>query len=426
MATKSQLKTYFEKGDIPTSTQFGELIDSLLSVPSEDTMDRPNQNLFFGNGEENPYIQGIRTISKVNDSSNIVVNMWIFSTYNNNDGELAIPMFILMRTNTKNPGLLHGNNTLHYCIPNILNIETFVQQGVDCNTSTDDDIFNTVYNWEFKPFGEGDSIFPRIAYIDGQSAWDTWYNNFKAAHDENETNGKISSINIEGIIIDNCTFIIESQIDINFKSGTDTILFKDCFFQFENTKDSNVNINFSGCRLIHSYISGNCNFQNGIFENCTFDIRTTINNATIYKSYITANKLYKCNCYYSTICNVTIEDGNVQACDVLHSQLHGLSSSRSKFYSCKIEQLKLMDTIGLVLYACIIPSGALNPFAESTATVIQGFIWGCDFSNMSAIPGVMKGAQCCKFKSTLLSSGVILADIFGNKNAATNGMNTGV
>lgn len=47
MATKSQLKTYFEKGDIPTSAQFGELIDSLLSVPSENTMDRPNQNLFF-------------------------------------------------------------------------------------------------------------------------------------------------------------------------------------------------------------------------------------------------------------------------------------------------------------------------------------------------------------------------------------------
>lgn len=47
MATKSQLKTYFETGKIPTSTQFGELIDSLLSVPSEDTMDRPNQNLFL-------------------------------------------------------------------------------------------------------------------------------------------------------------------------------------------------------------------------------------------------------------------------------------------------------------------------------------------------------------------------------------------
>ena len=76
MATKSQLKTYFEKGDIPTSTQFGELIDSLLSVPSEDTMDRPNQNLFFGNGEENPYMQGVRTISMSIDTN--VINMYFF------------------------------------------------------------------------------------------------------------------------------------------------------------------------------------------------------------------------------------------------------------------------------------------------------------------------------------------------------------
>ena len=57
-------------------------------------------------------------------------------------------------------------------------------------------------------------------------------------------------------------------------------------------------------------------------------------------------------------------------------------------------------------------------------TVIQGFIWGCDFSNMTSIPGVMRGAQCCKFKSTLLSKRVIKADFFGNKNAATDGMNT--
>lgn len=38
----------------------------------------------------------------------------------------------------------------------------------------------------------------------------------------------------------------------------------------------------------------------------------------------------------------------------------------------------------------------------------------------------MKGVQCCKFKSTLLSQGIIFADIFGNKNASINGMNTGV
>lgn len=45
---------------------------------------------------------------------------------------------------------------------------------------------------------------------------------------------------------------------------------------------------------------------------------------------------------------------------------------------------------------------------------------------MSTIPGDMKGAQCCKFKSALLASHLIMADLFGNKSAATNGMNTGV
>lgn len=152
MATKSQLKQYFKSQKIPTEAQFGTLIDSLINTPSTDITQRPNQNLFFGNGEENPYIQGIRTISKADDNSNGVVNMWILSTYNNNDGKLAVPMLILMRTSTKNPGLLPANNDLRYCIPTVQNIENFVQQGVDCNLSTDEDIFNVVYNWEFKTF----------------------------------------------------------------------------------------------------------------------------------------------------------------------------------------------------------------------------------------------------------------------------------
>ena len=146
MATKNQLKEYFKSQKIPTEAQFETLIDSLINLPSTNITERPNQNLFFGNGEENPYIQGIRTISKVDDSSNGVVNMWIFSTYNNNNGKLAIPMFILMRTSTKNPGLLPANNSLRYCIPNVENIERFIQLGVDCNTSTDDDIFGAIYN----------------------------------------------------------------------------------------------------------------------------------------------------------------------------------------------------------------------------------------------------------------------------------------
>lgn len=427
MATKSQLKQYFETGKIPTQAQFGELIDFVQPLIGDDPGDRPNQTLRFGSDGSQPIINGLRIIHYYINSDTIL-NIWLFTNEatGNNQSGISVPVFAISRTTNENPGISSGTD-LQYFIPEEKHIQNWISSGVDCDTASDVDIVEACTSWPFKPWPKGDgSEFPRVAYIYNQSAWDTWYNNFKATHDKNETNGKISSINMEGIIIDNCTFIIESQTDINFKSGTDTILFKDCFFQFENTEDSNLNINFSGCKLTHSYISGNCNFQYGSFENCTFDVGTTINNAIIYRSYITANKLYKCNCYYSTICDVTIENGNVQMCDVLHSQLYGLSSSKSKFYSCQIEQLKLRDTVGLVLYGCSISRGASNPFAGSTATVIQGFIWACDFSNMSSIPGVMAGAQCCKFKSTLLASGVILADIFGNKNAATNGMNTGV
>lgn len=150
MATKSQLKTYFETGKIPTSTQFGELIDSLLSVPSEDTMDRPNQNLFFGNGEENPYIQGVRTISKILNAN--VVNMFIFSTHNNNDNASSFPLFILNRTSTRAASLNNEQATLRYCIPNKLNIDNFVMHGLDCDNSTDDEIIAEVSDWEFKRF----------------------------------------------------------------------------------------------------------------------------------------------------------------------------------------------------------------------------------------------------------------------------------
>ena len=428
MATKSQLKQYFETGKIPTQAQFGELIDFVQPLISDNVSNRPNQTLLFGGDTPNPIINGLRIIHYY-ENDDTIYNYWIFTNEagGNNQSGISIPMFVIKRISSEEPNLSLDMPDLEYAIPTREQLTNWAQQGYDCDTADADTLHSALTYLTFKPWSEGGgSEFPRVAYIDSQSAWDTWYNNFKAAHDENETNGKISSINMEGIIIDNCTFIIESQIDINFKSGTDTILFKDCFFQFENTEVSNANINFSGCRLIHSYISGNCNFQYGTFENCTFDVGITINNATIYKGYIATGKLYKCNCYYLTICNVDIEDSNVQACCVLHSQLRGLSSSRSRFYSCQIEQLKLKDTVGLVLYGCSISSGALNPFAESTGTIIQGFIWGCDFSNMSAIPGVMKGAQCCKFKSTLLSSGVIMADIFGNKNAASNGMNIGV
>ena len=154
MATKSQLKQYFETGKIPTQSEFAELIDSLLNVPSKDTMDRPNQNLFFGNGEENPYIQGVRTVSKIVSTN--VITMFIFSTHNNNDNASSFPLFILNRTSTRAASLNNAQATLRYCIPNKLNIDNFVMHGLDCDNSTDDEIITEVSDWEFKPFEKED------------------------------------------------------------------------------------------------------------------------------------------------------------------------------------------------------------------------------------------------------------------------------
>lgn len=423
MATKAQLKEYFKSQKIPTEAQFETLIDSLINLPSTDITERPNQNLFFGNGEENPYIQGIRTIGKADDSSNGVVNMWIFSTYNNNDGKLAIPMFILMRTSTKNPGLLPVNNTLRYCIPDILNIETFVQQGVDCNTSTDDDIFNTVYNWEFKPFGEGGSTFPRVAYIDSQSAWDTWYNNFKTAHPESGNSGGSGSPILNQRVIDGYTFIIETSDEINFYSN-ETLEFVNCTIINNDTTEESISMNFTNCTFRNCHINSGYRVSGGNFENCTLNIDANINNANIKRSTLHGGgSTYECDLID---CNVSInifEAGSLTNCITLATVINsGVVINGGILHGCGIYSAKL-TTLHLQMVLCT--AADKNAF-NGSSNAITGFIWGCDFSKIESLPGVMKGAQCCKFKSTLLSSGVILADIFGNKSAASNGMNTGV
>lgn len=221
MATKSQLKTYFEKGDIPTSTQFGELIDSLLSVPSEDTMDRPNQNLFFGNGEENPYIQGVRTVSKIVSTN--VITMFIFSTHNNNDNASSFPLFILNRTSTRAASLNNAQATLRYCIPNKLNIDNFVMHGLDCNNSTDDEIITEVSDWEFKPF-EKDNFNHNILNIctNINGTFSTFV--FNLADINVEGNSKTLPIELMVIINDNARFTVEGPYYIKDTADENSFL----------------------------------------------------------------------------------------------------------------------------------------------------------------------------------------------------------
>lgn len=250
MATKSQLKTYFEKGDIPTSTQFGELIDSLLSVPSEDTMNRPNQNLFFGNGEENPYMQGIRTISIASGTN--VINMWIFTTNNVNDAKLAIPMFILARLSTTDPSLLPTTQTLRYCIPTKVNIDDFVNAALDCDTSADSELMTQLFTWEYKPF-EKDNFNYNILNICTNISGT--YSTFAFNLADINVKGNLKTLPIELIVITDDN--VRSRVDGPYyiKDNVD----KDSFSTDWNALTSLLNKSYGTTNTTNNMVVTKCN-----------------------------------------------------------------------------------------------------------------------------------------------------------------------
>lgn len=250
MATKAQLKQYFETGKIPTQAQFGELIDSFINIPYRNTEDRGNQNLFFGNGEENPYIQGVRTVSKIVSTN--VITMFIFSTHNNNDNASSFPLFILNRTSTRAASLNNAQATLRYCIPNKLNIDNFVMHGLDCDNSTDDEIIAEVSDWEFKPFEKDNfnhNILNICTNINGISS--TFV--FNLADINVEGNPKTLPIELMVIIDDNARFTVEGPYYI--KNNTD----KDSFSITWNGLISLLDKSYGTITSTNSMVVTRCN-----------------------------------------------------------------------------------------------------------------------------------------------------------------------
>lgn len=250
MATKSQLKQYFETGKIPTQAQFGELINSFINIPSLNTEDRGNQNLFFGNGEENPYIRGVRTVSKIVSTN--VITMFIFSTHNNNDNASSLPLFILNRTSTRAASLNNAQATLRYCIPNKLNIDNFVMHGLDCDNSTDGEIIAEVSDWEFKPFEKDNfnhNILNICVNINGISS--TFV--FNLADINVEGNSKTLPIELMVIIDDNARFTVDGPYYIKDNAN------KDSFSISWNDLISLLNKSYGTITTTNSMIVTKCN-----------------------------------------------------------------------------------------------------------------------------------------------------------------------
>lgn len=156
MTTKSQLKQYFETGKIPTQAQFGELIDFIQPLITDNITDRPNQTLLFGGDTPNPIINGLRIIHYYQNDDNIY-NYWIFTNEagRNNRFGISIPMFVIKSVSSEEPNVSLDMPYLEYAIPTREQLASWVQQGYDCDTADADTLHSALTHLTFKSWPEG-------------------------------------------------------------------------------------------------------------------------------------------------------------------------------------------------------------------------------------------------------------------------------
>lgn len=263
----------------------------------------------------------------------------------------------------------------------------------------------------------------KVVYIDSQDAWDLWYIKFREDNPKNANEGNINSPILNQMIIDGYCFIIETSDEINFQT-TETLEFLNCTIINNDTTEDAISMNFSGCVFRNCHLDSGYRISGGNFNSCLLLIDGNINNASINDCYLHGGgTAYACNIRKSDVRIITLEAGTIEYSDIRTCILNDeVSVIGCKLNKCTIYGAKFSSEFTEMI-GC---SSAFKTAFNGSANEIKGFIFGCDFSGLDSIPGVMKGVQCCKFKSTLLSRGIILADIFGNKNGASNGMNTGV
>lgn len=156
MATKSQLKQYFETGKIPTQAQFGELIDFIQPSISDNVINRPNQTLLFGGDTPNPIINGLRIVHYY-ENNDTIYNYWIFTNEagGNNQSGISIPMFVIKRTNSEELNLSLNLSNLEYAIPTRKQLIFWIKGGYDCDTADANTLHLALRDFTFRPWSEG-------------------------------------------------------------------------------------------------------------------------------------------------------------------------------------------------------------------------------------------------------------------------------
>ena len=130
MATKSQLKQYFETGKIPTQDQFGNLIDSIFNI-----IGSPDGSLNI-NGDENNIKLSIKNYRSLHGvyMSQLSVSLHLFFNNDIKNGTKPVPVFIIFSTvnNLSN----YANANIKYAVPNVTLLKSMTDDHLDYLTAS--------------------------------------------------------------------------------------------------------------------------------------------------------------------------------------------------------------------------------------------------------------------------------------------------
>lgn len=130
MATKSQLKQYFETGKIPTQAQFGDLIDSIFNI-----IGSPDGRLNI-NGDENNIKLSIKNYRSLHGiyMSQLSVSLHLFFNNDIKNGTKPVPVFIIFSTinNLINP----VNANIKYAVPSVTLLKSMTNDNLDYLTAS--------------------------------------------------------------------------------------------------------------------------------------------------------------------------------------------------------------------------------------------------------------------------------------------------
>lgn len=130
MATKSQLKQYFETGKIPTQAQFGNLIDSIFNI-----IGSPDGSLNI-NGDENNIKLSIKNYRSLHGvyASQLSVSLHLFFNNDIKNGTKPVPVFIIF--STINNLINSINADIKYAVPNVTLLKSMTNDRLDYLTAS--------------------------------------------------------------------------------------------------------------------------------------------------------------------------------------------------------------------------------------------------------------------------------------------------